>query len=257
MQQDRILKEIKRREELMEKQLAAKKKRLEEEIKTREKIIENLEIREKELNKSATPKGHPDWFIVEENINGTRAMLHKKGNQVKFFNSKKGEMSLKDDNIFHDGVKLSDKDLIVDGVIQNNIFYCSDILYSNRLLTDESWPIRKTELRSLKFTDSIKEVPSHLAKNRKDLTNFIDLVSKNNRSNGAVIKQYDSTYPLAENNWILLRNLGPDQFEKREDAIKRAGEIGCSGSHTHNAEGKVVFMPCKSHEEWKQKVGRS
>lgn len=36
-------------------------------------------------------------------------------------------------------------------------------------------------------------------------------------------------------------------FENKEDAEAMAEALGCEGSHEHNVNGKVMFMPCKVH----------
>lgn len=41
-----------------------------------------------------------------------------------------------------------------------------------------------------------------------------------------------------------------DIFDNQEDAEKRAEELGCSGSHTHEVGGKEVYMPCSTHESY-------
>ena len=47
-----------------------------------------------------------------------------------------------------------------------------------------------------------------------------------------------------------------DVFTTEEEAIARAEEIGCSGTHTHNADGELVFMPCSSHADYTRLTGR-
>jgi len=44
---------------------------------------------------------------------------------------------------------------------------------------------------------------------------------------------------------------GKEAFETKEEAEKVAEEMGCGGSHEHEVEGVVYFMPCISHEELK------
>ena len=44
---------------------------------------------------------------------------------------------------------------------------------------------------------------------------------------------------------------GKEAFETKEEAEKVAQEMGCGGSHEHEIEGVVYFMPCISHEELK------
>ena len=48
--------------------------------------------------------------------------------------------------------------------------------------------------------------------------------------------------------------LDKDVFDNAEDAKKRAKELGCSGSHTHDVDGKKVHMPCSSHESYEETI---
>ena len=45
-----------------------------------------------------------------------------------------------------------------------------------------------------------------------------------------------------------------DMFSTQEEAEMRAKKIGCVGFHTHDKDGKEVFMPCESHEEYEKLV---
>ena len=47
-----------------------------------------------------------------------------------------------------------------------------------------------------------------------------------------------------------------DVFTTESEAADRAEEIGCVGTHTHDEDGKDVFMPCKTHQEYIDKTGR-
>ena len=35
---------------------------------------------------------------------------------------------------------------------------------------------------------------------------------------------------------------------------KRGKELGCEGSHAHEVDGKEVFMPCSTHEQYEELV---
>ena len=46
-----------------------------------------------------------------------------------------------------------------------------------------------------------------------------------------------------------------DVFTTEEEAYARAQEIGCDQTHSHTLEdGTTVFMPCKTHDEYTEKV---
>ena len=44
---------------------------------------------------------------------------------------------------------------------------------------------------------------------------------------------------------------GKKAYDTKEEAEKVAEEMGCGGSHEHEVEGVIYFMPCVSHEELK------
>ena len=62
-------------------------------------------------------------------------------------------------------------------------------------------------------------------------------------------KQEDSIDNVKEE----IRN---DVFSTEEEAVERAEEIGCVGSHSHDEDGNKVYMPCKTHEEYTELTGR-
>ena len=41
-----------------------------------------------------------------------------------------------------------------------------------------------------------------------------------------------------------------DQFTTEEEALERAEEIGCEGTHTMDEDGNTIYMPCSTHEEY-------
>ena len=50
---------------------------------------------------------------------------------------------------------------------------------------------------------------------------------------------------------------GKDLFKTAEEAEKRAKELGCSGSHEHEHEGTVLYMPCKDHAAYLASIEKS
>jgi len=48
-----------------------------------------------------------------------------------------------------------------------------------------------------------------------------------------------------------------DYFDREDAAEARAGEIGCTGTHRVDQDGNVFYMPCGSHEEYLEAVGKS
>ncbi len=51
--------------------------------------------------------------------------------------------------------------------------------------------------------------------------------------------------------------LDKDVFDNPGEAIERSKELSCSlGVHSHEVDGKEVFMPCKTHEEYEEAVSK-
>ena len=48
--------------------------------------------------------------------------------------------------------------------------------------------------------------------------------------------------------------VGKDEFTTLEEARDRAEEIGCSGTHTHDQDGRTIYMPCSTHNEYLQRT---
>ena len=47
-----------------------------------------------------------------------------------------------------------------------------------------------------------------------------------------------------------------DMFNNEEDALDKAKEIGCVGTHTIDKNGKTVFMPCKTHDTYEEAISK-
>tara|TARA_R100000664_G_C2750004_1_gene137348 strand:- start:637 stop:2181 length:1545 start_codon:yes stop_codon:yes gene_type:complete len=58
-------------------------------------------------------------------------------------------------------------------------------------------------------------------------------------------KAYQSIYGTKE-------EVGYDTFTTEEEALERADEIGCVGTHTHEQEGRTVYMPCRNHADYER-----
>lgn len=46
-----------------------------------------------------------------------------------------------------------------------------------------------------------------------------------------------------------------DVFDNPGEAMERAREMGCDKVHSHEEDGKTVFMPCETHDEYRSKMG--
>jgi len=48
--------------------------------------------------------------------------------------------------------------------------------------------------------------------------------------------------------------VGDDTYTTKAEAIARAKQIGCSGTHTLTSDGETLYMPCKTHEAWQEQT---
>ena len=46
-----------------------------------------------------------------------------------------------------------------------------------------------------------------------------------------------------------------DVFTTEEEAQERADEIGCVGTHSHDEDGNIIYMPCETHEAYIEATG--
>lgn len=46
-----------------------------------------------------------------------------------------------------------------------------------------------------------------------------------------------------------------DVFTTSDEALERAQEIGCVGFHSHDEDGTMIYMPCRTHAEYEEAVG--
>ena len=51
---------------------------------------------------------------------------------------------------------------------------------------------------------------------------------------------------------IVPQTVGVDRYTTVEGASSRAKVLGCNGSHAHTVDGKTVYMPCVSMEEYQR-----
>ena len=59
--------------------------------------------------------------------------------------------------------------------------------------------------------------------------------------------------PSAEDSKERIRR---DVYTTREEAEERAKVIGCVGTHSHDENGELVFMPCENHEDYIRLTGQ-
>ena len=58
-------------------------------------------------------------------------------------------------------------------------------------------------------------------------------------------KGYDDVYGTKD-------EVGYDTFTTEGEALDRADEIGCVGTHSHEQDGRTVYMPCRTHAAYER-----
>lgn len=60
-----------------------------------------------------------------------------------------------------------------------------------------------------------------------------------------------------EHSVSLKSEIRKDVFTTETEAQARADDIGCTGTHSHDADGTTVYMPCSSHADYERLTGDS
>ena len=47
-----------------------------------------------------------------------------------------------------------------------------------------------------------------------------------------------------------------DMFNNEQDALEKAKEIGCVGTHSMDKNGKTIFMPCRTHDAYEEAISK-
>ena len=69
-------------------------------------------------------------------------------------------------------------------------------------------------------------------------------------------KEFDLFSDESESSTDVKEEIRTDVYTTEEEAEERAEEIGCVGTHSHDDNGNLVFMPCRTHAEYIERVGR-
>lgn len=55
----------------------------------------------------------------------------------------------------------------------------------------------------------------------------------------------------------IKEEVSKDNFTTNEEALARAEELGCNGTHTHDDNGNLIYMPCSTHQEYELALAES
>jgi len=65
----------------------------------------------------------------------------------------------------------------------------------------------------------------------------------------------DDVNKFAEEAYGTKEEIEEDVFTTEEEAEERSEEIGCIGYHSMTEDGKTIYMPCETHEEYNSLAG--
>lgn len=82
------------------------------------------------------------------------------------------------------------------------------------------------------------------------------LVGANQETYTLAIKTGEDTVYEKKQSASVKVALDEDIFSTEEEAMKRAEELGCEGTHVHEVDGKEVYMPCSTHEAYEEMVAK-
>jgi len=227
-----------------------KRKKLQMEIEKQEALLDELEQNLKNKRQLCQPTGQtenlkeePVIYAIEKKFNGFRALIHKKGGEVKIFSDQAKDITFPFPTAEQQAKTLSAKDFIIDcemvphdekgsplgraeaakyiGAAKSRKeiddsrikFYAFDLLYLDKDLTKEGWEVRNKLLSKMDFGDNIKYAEPIIVKNKADAEKAVRLFSGLKGSEGAVIKRLNGTYHLGKetDEWIKYRTLLPVQ----------------------------------------------
>ena len=82
------------------------------------------------------------------------------------------------------------------------------------------------------------------------------LVGANQETYTLAIKTGEDTVYEAKSEAVVIEKAANEEdiFDNEEDAQKRAEELGCSGTHIHEMDGKEVYMPCATHDSYEEMI---
>lgn len=236
-----------------------KAKFLAEEVRRREKelddmraLVEEVKMKETELNdmKDRLARIKKDLaeaivtkdrhtYLIEKKYDGVRTTIHKKGDEVRIFNSEGKDVTFLFPRIPVQAKKLSIEDFVIDcGLVlydgreplkgevvakcleaaksekwsegKTVFFYAFDCIYSGKNIADLRLDERKKVLNKMSFTDNIKKAGSIVVKNREDAATAINIFKVMRETNGVVVKRLDGKYDIGRvsTDWVRLGRRG-------------------------------------------------
>jgi len=166
-------------------------------------------------------------YLVEQKISGIHVSIHKKDGLVKIFSEQKKDLTSSFPTLVMYIKKLSKQDFIIDGGLvqfdgfnylsrselmkyigkinsgkkpddRNINLFVWDVVYYNKSIEDLPLKERILYLNNLDFNERVLEINKKIT-NKKNIKSSILWASKLKGSEGAIIKELESTYKNGEN----------------------------------------------------------
>lgn len=153
-------------------------------------------------------------YSVEKSYGGIKAIVHKKGEDMRFYSDKGEDVTSLFKGIysnFEDILKaitsLTTEDFIIDCEVtrdgKNMRLMVSDLMYFKEDLTNKSWNERRRFLKEMTFSDNIKLTPMVVVENSLDLKKAVSIFGKLKGCKGLNIKDYYGSYNFkGDSGWV-------------------------------------------------------
>jgi len=154
-----------------------------------------------------------DIVFFERVLNGQRIIFTKIGKDIEIREPSMSE-SVDDSkldleqSILSSLTSLTSDNIIVEGLLSNNIIYLNDLLYLGKDLTKEKFIDRRRLLSSLAFDNNVKESPIIIVK-PSQYQEAIKMYSKLYNSSGCSIRNVNSVYTFGkDSSWNIYLSDG-------------------------------------------------
>jgi len=151
-------------------------------------------------------------FGIEKNIVGKRVFFHKSDSCCKFFSMGEEDITSEINGDLVKVLKDCEQDkFIIDCVLNDkngkDVLYAYDVLmFDGKDISSKPWNERKRLLRKITGSESLKEIPMVVVKNKKEFEEAVNMMSKFSDSTGVSIKNYVGEYVFGDytDDWLEL-----------------------------------------------------
>lgn len=179
-------------------------------------------------------------WACEKKYNGFRAVIHKKGNEIKIFSDQSQDITFPFPTVESQAKAASVKDFIIDcemvpysgntalgrnvaaqyiGAVKSHkdiddsqiVFFVFDCLYLDGDISNEPWSVRKKTLNGLHFANNLRNSPAVITDSKDEAYKAIRMFANMVGSEGSIMKDYEAPYLTGKETdaWIKYRTLLP------------------------------------------------